>query len=223
MQRKIQPSLIRFETLSAAQLRADRVWWKIYKETFPRTERETKAVVLLAAKHDLIVAMRATYKGKTIGIAVVHLLHHPPLVFLLYLAVTPSMREHHIGGGLFEHVFRAGVKHLEREHLHAKGLVWEVEIPALAASAQEAVVRQKRIAFYEKHRAVVLPMPYLLPPLHPHLKPMPLHLMYRAMRGHRRPSKKLQKKIVKDVYEEKYKKVNHVSKRLVSRMLKYRS
>jgi hypothetical protein len=218
MPKRHKNTSLRIETIDADALAKDRAWWEIYDASFPYAERESRDIILSSAKHDVLVVLRAVHGHKTVGIAVAHILHDVPAIFLLYIAVVLTMQGKHLGTTLFKKVMREGIVHLQREHLHAKGMVWEVEIPELAPTPDEKILRARRIAFYTKLGASVLPIPYLLPPLHKTKgKATPLFLMYLPRK---KPlARHAQKKLVKDIYSGKYQQADGIPQRLLKKLL----
>ncbi|MBI3977477.1 MAG: GNAT family N-acetyltransferase [Chloroflexi bacterium] len=171
-----------FECVTADALARDDRWWQIYDDAFPAGERDPREVILGTVRSGVGLAVRAAADGGTVGLATVHLLQAPAAVFLVYLAVAAPFRGRKIGEQLLEHAWRIGASRLAERGLAAMGLVWEVDVPALAATAVEANLRRRRIAFYHRHGGAVLPRPYAQPPLDGGA-PVPMLLMYRPAPG----------------------------------------
>lgn len=207
-----------FDCENIDSLHQNPAWWRILEESFPAHEREKRPVIEKAITQQNARAVSA-WRGKDIvGIAMVQLLHCPPGIFLHYLAVATQERDNHIGGALFEFAWETGRNALTEAKSNPLGFLWELEIPALAASEEEQIIRKKRIEFYERHGAKILPCPYILPPLHREDTPTPMHLMFRPAFTGNMPTQEEILKIIKGLYKEKYAAVNGIANELLENL-----
>jgi len=206
---------IAYESETAQELARDTEWWEIYHDSFPAGERESREVILLGVHHGVSLAIRAKSGDKTVGLANIHLLQEPASVFLSYIAVIPSMREHHIGAALFEHAWQIGRDALLRKTKSPIGYVWEVEDPALAANAEQKTQRDKRLHFYKKLGGVILTERYMLPPFSETAVATPMLLMFRPETGMPLPAGKEITALIDTIYYEKYAAVNGVATQLL--------
>src|SRR5205807_7731780 len=86
------------------------------------TEREPRSVILETLRRGDGVAIRARQGSNTIGLALAHRLRHPPVLFVVYLAVAPELRSRHIGAVLFEKLWEEGLRRYSDEGLKAEGM-----------------------------------------------------------------------------------------------------
>ncbi|MBI4641941.1 MAG: GNAT family N-acetyltransferase [Candidatus Tectomicrobia bacterium] len=210
---------ILFECLIPEELANDRSWWEIYDEAFPPNEREPRQVILNSLQNGVGVAVRARHAGRTIGLATMHLLRNPAAVFLVYIALDRHLRGRGSGGLLLEHAWKVGASYLSKQGLIAIGLIWEVEIPALAATEEETLRRERRIAFFRRHGGDILPRPYFQPPVDG-IAPVPMHLMYRPAEEGKWPDPEMTEVLVRAIYFEKYRAVNGIPLETLERLLK---
>jgi GNAT superfamily N-acetyltransferase len=208
---------VSFEYPPADELARDDAWWAIYDESFPASEREPRAVILGSVRQGVGVAARAR-RGQTVaGLATVHLLRRPAAVFLVYLAVAPALRGRGLGGPLLEDVYRVAADRLARAGAPLAGLVWEVDAPALAATADERQRRERRIEFFRRLGGALLPRPYAQPPLQG-TEPVPMRLMYRPAAGAGWPDGAAADALVRAMYFEKYGAANGISAEILERL-----
>lgn len=206
------------EFLSDTELNADAEWWAIYEQVFPLEERETPMAVLDMLRGDLGIVIRARCGQTTCGIATAHLLRHPPVVFLLYLASAPASRARGVGSALLEYAWNQGAERLSKHGLSALGLLWEVENPALGVDDDERRRRQQRLAFYQQRGGQILPCRYAQPPLHG-TTAVPLDLMFRPAPGQPMPDRAALAALVQAVYFEKYAAVNRIPAAVLNALL----
>lgn len=209
---------IHFDCPSGTVLERDAAWWAIYDEAFPDSEREPRQVILDSIRDGVGLAVRARLDGATVGLATVHLLRCPPTVFLVYLAIARHLRGHSLGGSLLEEAWEVGCRRLTEQGLTAGGMIWEVDDPAGAATETERRQRERRVAFFARHRGRGLSRPYLQPPLHGTL-PIPMRLMYRPAAETNPPDASTIEMLVRAMYFEKYGAANHLSADLLERLL----
>ncbi len=120
----------------------------IYTDAFPPSERVEFATLVTAAETSARWLFIATRADSALGFAIIapHIGHDVHL--LEYLAVARTARGDGIGSTL--------MRHLAHELRAARGILIEVESDAACAGA-ERVLRQRRIAFYARLGAQVIP------------------------------------------------------------------
>jgi hypothetical protein len=94
-----------------------------------------------------------------------------------------------------------------------------VEIPALAATAEERRRRELRIEFFHRLGGSVLPRPYAQPPLQGG-EPVTMHLMYRPSAGPGLPDTATTEALVRAMYFEKYGAANGIPAEVLERLLR---
>ena len=199
-------------------LKGDDAFWQLYDSAFPSTEREPRSVILETLRRGNGVVVRARRDSNTIGLAVAHMLRHPPVLFIVYLAVAPELRSRHIGAALFEKLWEEGRRRYSDEGLQAEGMVWEVDIPERATGEQGLKQSRRRIAFFERLGGRLLPSAYFQPPVDGiHLVPM--HLMYRPASGRSLPDVAAHSALVRALYFEKYHAANGISEAVLQHLL----
>jgi len=140
------PDLV-FDSPSADTLAADSALWQLYDSAFPSTEREPRSVILDTLRRGDGIAVRARQGAHTVGLALAHMLRHPPALFIVYLAVVPELRSRHIGAALFEELWTAGSKSYAARGTPAEGMIWEVDVPERATSEQGLEQSRRRMLF----------------------------------------------------------------------------
>jgi len=207
-----------FDFPSTETLAADRVLWQLYDSAFPSTEREPRSVILETLRRGDGVVVRARQDSKTIGLAVAHMLRHPPVLFMVYLAVAPELRSRHIGAALFEKLWAAGRKIYSERGTEAEGMVWEVDIPERATSEQSVQQSRRRIAFFERLGGRLLPAAYFQPPVDG-ITPVPMHLMFRPADGRSLLDIAAHSALVQSLYFEKYHAANGIPEAVLQHLL----
>jgi GNAT superfamily N-acetyltransferase len=102
--------------------------------------------------------------GEVIGLAFFGYFRQQNLGYFTYLATQPDLRGRGLGAWLCEQVFEAVRQLAQVERGTDPRLIfWEVRRPEDAADAAEAEYRRRRIAFYERLGAGVLPIDYTCP------------------------------------------------------------
>ena len=198
----------------AAELAGDRDWWEIYEDAFPPAEREPQDVVLRSLRASVGLAFRARQGGITVGIATTHLLLRPPAVFLVYLAIDREQRNAGLGGRLLEYAWQTSARRLDQQGSAPLGLIWEVDDPMAAVDSEEALLRERRIGFFQRHGGVELDRPYRQPPVNgPEI--LPMRLLFRANGSPSVPDAEIVESLVHAIYFEKYAAVNQVPDELL--------
>lgn len=122
----------------------------IYEASFPADERDDTDA-LVAGIEDGELDCHALRSGDDlVGLAITLDMEAAPIRYLEYLAVAPELR----GGGGGGQLFDALVEDARRGGW--LGVAFEVDRPEDAFGA-ERTIRRRRIAFYERHGAVVVP------------------------------------------------------------------
>ena len=201
----------------AAELAGDRDWWEIYEDAFPPAEREPQDVVLRSLRASVGLAFRARQGGITVGIATTHLLFRPAAVFLVYLAIDREQLNAGLGGRLLEYAWQTSARRLDQQGSAPLGLIWEVDDPMAAVDSEEALLRERRIGFFQRHGGVELDRPYRQPPVNgPEI--LPMRLLFRANGSPSVPDPEIVEGLVRAIYFEKYAAVNQVSKEILQEL-----
>ncbi|HEY9856739.1 MAG TPA: GNAT family N-acetyltransferase [Stenomitos sp.] len=197
------------ELIDAATLSQDLDWWALYDASFPSCEREPRTAILDSIGTGRAIALRAVLHGATVGLGVAYLLKGMPFVFVAYLAVSDEARGHRLGARLMDWMFAIGTLRLKRLGLECRGLVLEAEDPHLAVSDEARAERLKRLGFFEKLGARVLPTPYVQPAIDGESE-VPLNLLV-IDRDPRKPFANLEgPELIRAMYFEKYAPVNGI-------------
>jgi GNAT superfamily N-acetyltransferase len=203
---------VQLDTLDRAELARDAEWWRLYNQTFPPTSREPAEVILRSLDAHVGVALRARAADETVGLATLQLLHDPPAVFLVYLAVNPAHRSTGIGHQLFECAsqLRRGTVPLIKGDCPPSGLgaprppstmIWELDPP----SPENPHTCNRRLKFFQRHGGQVLPRPYVQPPVDG-VTLVPMLLMSRPVLTDHAEIDRL----VRAIYYEKYAAINQI-------------
>ncbi|MDO8648707.1 MAG: GNAT family N-acetyltransferase [Candidatus Peregrinibacteria bacterium] len=198
------------ENENLSMLREDVEWWKIYEESFPISERESKGVIFERIQKNVGMAIHARLGERTVGMASLHLLYDPATVYLISIAISPEERKHHIGSFLFDYAWESGAAKLRQTQKEPIGMVWEVERPELANTQEEKQQRERRIQFYESHGGQILPCNYFLPPLQG-TDAIPMYLMFRPAKKNQLMDKKNIMALVHSMYLQNYNAMNGIS------------
>ncbi len=204
--------------VDAAELAGDCDWWRIYEDSFPPAEREPAEVVLRSLRDSAGLAFRARQDGVTVGIATTHLLLRPAAVFLVYLAIDRGQRKGGLGGRLLEYAWQVSARRLEELHSPPLGLIWEVDDATAAVGPAENLLRERRIAFFQRHGGVELPRFYLQPPVNG-TEAVRMRLMFRGSGSASVPDAEGIEALVRAIYFEKYGAVNQVPAELLRELL----
>lgn len=130
---------------------------------FPRIERPSRGVFRNRIRRGLWECV-GLYEGEQLLAYAVMSVNLPSgYAFLMFLAVDAAGR----GKGTGSRMLAA----LKERYQDGKGLIIEVEDPAIAKTQQEKEIRERRIRFYERAGYVRLPVKYWL-------VGQPMHLMY---------------------------------------------
>jgi GNAT superfamily N-acetyltransferase len=124
---------------------------RIYLNSFPPEEREDFSEHLRGILEGRVILFVAENEGCLVGFATVSQLTCQPIWFLEYIAVSQELQGQGLGSLLFRHVVEE-----MRSRGDVSGLLFEVE-PAEHEVEEERRMRERRIAFYRKNGADVLP------------------------------------------------------------------
>jgi len=211
-----------FISLTAADLLRDRSWWEIYEEAFPLTELEPPHVIVNSLEMDVGLAVAVRANDSTIAIATAHLLKDPPSIFLVYLATTKIFRGRGCGGELLEYTWITGHQRLSDNGYTTMGLVAEVDAPDQSIDIEDRSIRERRIAFFARHGAELLPYSYTQPPVDG-VNTVPMRLVFRPAEGHGQPDSAFSEALVRAMYFEKYHAVNGIAEDSLTSLLTSRA
>jgi GNAT superfamily N-acetyltransferase len=211
------PNLV-FDSPSAETLAADDALWQLYGSAFPSTEREPRSVILETLRRGDGVVVRARQNRNTVGLALAHMLRHPPVLFIVYLAVAAEFRSRQIGAAMFEKLWEEARRRYSDEGLKAEGMVWEVDIPERATSEQGFQQSRRRIVFFERLGGRLLPAAYFQPPVDG-INPVPMHLMFRPAPGRSMHDIAAHPALVRALYFEKYHAANGIPEAVLQYLL----
>jgi GNAT superfamily N-acetyltransferase len=158
--------------------------WVIYEGAFPEEERVSEEALLEAirrreradeeSKFHFQVALE---DGQVAGIAIFNYYPQTRMGFIPYLAVDPRRRNGGLGARLYRHLVATVASDGQAEG-PALGVTFEVERPELGRDPASQELRQRRIGFYQRNGALIVPQIYFVaPPMRPDLPEMPYVLM----------------------------------------------
>lgn len=209
---------VAFDSPPVEVLASDDGLWQLYDSAFPSTEREPRRVILDTLRRGDGVAVRARQGAHTVGLALAHMLRHPPALFIVYLAVVPELRSRHIGAALFEELWTAGSRSYAARGTPAEGMVWEVDVPERATTEQGLQQGRRRIAFFTRLGGELLPGNYVQPPVDGTVS-VPMHLMFRPAHGKSLPDDAARSALVRALYFEKYHGANGIPRAVLQNLL----
>jgi GNAT superfamily N-acetyltransferase len=204
--------MIELECVSSADLARDQCWWSIYSKSFPAQEREPAEVIIRGIDLRLALAARVRRDGRTVGIASAHFLTQPEVLFLVYLAIDPDERGRGLGAKLFEYAWNSAEEHRRQRGGRLRGIVWEVDPPGAEAAGSD-----RRIHFFQRMGAALLPRRYVQPPVNGVIVPM--LLMFRPAANAPMPDDSGIGTIIKAMYSEKYGALNGIPRGILRRLL----
>jgi len=199
------------------KLAGDRSWWKVYEESFPSCEQEPNEIILKSLRCGVGLSFRLRSQGCTVGIATTHLLLQPPAVFLVYLAIDRDHRQQGLGRPLLEYACSTSAARLGELGLEPLGMIWEADTINDTQSVK-AEDRVRRVRFFERLGAFLLPNLYLQPPVDG-IAPVRMQLMYRPAKGRQFPSNSTVTALIRAIYFEKYGAVNHIPVETLNQLL----
>lgn len=125
---------------------------RIYEDGFP-PHLSSGFTSITSGRQPGELALALTGDGEPCGFAMLRPLGPTGWIFLRYFVVDATRRGRGLGGVLWQQL---------TSHLHEAGyslLVFDVEDPAEpGCDHEELEIRQRRISFYRRHRASVLPV-----------------------------------------------------------------
>lgn len=190
------------EALSVEMLRQDPDFWAIYHGSFPPEETESEAVIYRSLENGGR-AFRSRLNGKTVAMATTQDLKNPGALFLIYLAVNPTVRGKSLGSKLIEWIWSDVVM----KHPEMQGMVWEVDRTEDAADSAGREIREKRLRFFDHHGGKILSYPYRQPALDG-VKPVPMNLLFRS----KDITLPHPQELTRAIYFEKYGAINGIRK-----------
>jgi len=186
----------------------------LYDLSFPDEVREShdlfrRSIALSSGenKYHFLVGLE---NGKLISLATAHYFAKANFGYIVYLAAHPDKRGAGLGKKTFQEIER-------RLNLDAKAhgypclsaVVLETEKETLAHNEEEYITNLKRLKFFEGLGFRIAETDYVQPPLFHGQTPVPLYLQIKALDEDARINPKI---IIDTMYNEKYKKINQVSK-----------
>jgi len=215
---------LEYKALSSDELEADKGWWDIYREAFPKNERGPAEDIIRSVQESLAVVLGARRGDDTRGIAVGRLLRNPAAVFCGYIAAHKEERGRGIGSKLIKNLWEQGRDAIQQLGGQAHGLIMECDDPdepRIAANPKEIEKRRRRFRFFQNNGAVVLPQRYYQPDLenlHTVGEPVWMKLLYASPDGGT-PSDELVERIVCAMYNEAYGQISGVQEHVRKKLL----
>lgn len=204
-----------FQWLSQKDLHDDILWWKIYENSFPSSEREPQELLYQALEKNIIKVGCYAENNETIAICVIQPMRSLPFALMNYFAISNSHRNRSLGSHLFSHLTIASENFVKEYSQNYLGLFWEVENPDVELNQSEKLLKQRRMQFYRRRGAEVFKKIFFQPPIAGY-SALPMRLMYYA----KNPiNLALEIEITKAVYFEKYHAVNQIQKEILSELL----
>ena len=174
--------LVPFDALDDAQRAAVQA---IYDQTFEDDERVPFEALLrwMSRERDYIrPEMRILlWNGRAIALSAYGYLPEHAFGYLAYVAVAESLRGQGHGAWLCEQAF-ARIREMghDARRQDPRLTFWEVRRPEDPVPADEQEHRRRRIRFYQRLGAQVLPVEYLCPPIDEVQPAVSFHLMART-------------------------------------------
>jgi hypothetical protein len=168
------------QSMNTDELIADSRWWQIYNDTFSESIRTRPESIIKYNRLGSGTALRIVtheIKSQTIGMATYLFLDHANAAYLMYFAVDPAWHRKGAGAQLLCFVKNAAAAHFRQLGKQSLGVVFEAELPELASTEDDRLVRKSRLSFYKKAGAGVLPGDYVMPPVHDGLPATPMYLL----------------------------------------------
>ena len=139
----------------------------IYEQSFPAEERDPFENMLQAILRREQAGPEecehchfqvAVEEGQAAGAAFFNYYPKTRMGFIAYLAVHPTRRNGGLGAQLYHHLVECVAGEARTSGSGpAVGVVFEVEPPELGVDAEEQALRRRRIGFYQRNGAVVVP------------------------------------------------------------------
>lgn len=179
----------------------------IYNEAFPVEEREPLDELTATVNsretgeqtHHFRVMVDAD--GQVAGISIFTVTHPQYMAFLRFIAVRSDLRSRGLGRAMLRDVVREvrrdGRRRVGYPYL---GVVFEVERPAEAHDESEYHLRERRIRWYRRNGAKVIPhVDLVTPPVTPDQPPMRYHMMFVTAVPKVMPGSRLRRMMVESV------------------------
>jgi GNAT superfamily N-acetyltransferase len=210
----VLPNGMDIERVGARSLDSDADFWRIYEESFPASERDSRDVVSATADGPGFV-LRARHGNTTTGLLVAHLLRQPSVVFVVYLAVDSRWRSQRLGSALLAAAETFGARRFEAARGIMQGMVWEIDDPAADVPNEERTIRDRRRTFFERVGGQMLDVDYLQPPIDGQTV-VPMRLMQKPRDGAGRVSPR---ELIRAIYDQKYGDMNGISRETLEQLL----
>lgn len=176
--------------------RLEQALW-IYAEAFPAEERDAPAVLLAAVRQreagsppGSCFHFQLALEGESVlAIAIFQYYQTTRMGFIPYFAVHPQRRNGGLGARIYPHIIATcAADALRLGETAPLGVSFEVEQPKLARTPAEAELRRRRIGFYLRNGALLVPhLRLVAPPLGPNLPEMPYTILLHPLSGWRQP------------------------------------
>ncbi|WP_025027381.1 GNAT family N-acetyltransferase [Caldalkalibacillus mannanilyticus] len=193
----------------------------MYDQAFPHEVREPHEVFYQSLQYQkscfpnsfrLVVGF---YDNKICSFATAHYLSKVNVGFIVYIVTNPLARGIGVGSKTLEKVEELLTYDAQQAgFVTLDGIILETEKEEFVHSEEERAQCAKRNLFFEKNQYVnISSVKYVQPPLHPEGEAVPLHLLIKT----NQPPLTEQKvrDIIREMYREKYEKVNHLSSELL--------
>jgi GNAT superfamily N-acetyltransferase len=212
------PDAIVIESVDARALAEDDGFWQLYNDSFPSNEREPRDVILATVEREAGFVLRARAGKTTVGLAAAHSLRTPAATFVVYLAVHPAWRSHHLGTAILNAVDEFGAERLMAQGLESIGMVWEIDDPGDNVTDEEHAVRLRRRGFFERAGGRPLDVRYRQPPVDGRT-PVRMQLMFRPSASRRLPDRTALTELIRAIYFEKYHTMNGIPAPVLTALL----
>ena len=186
----------------------------LYDLSFPEEVRESQDLfrrsIALSSEENKYHFLVGLENGKVISMATAHYFAKANFGYIVYLAAHPENR----GAGLGKKTLLEMQRRLEMDAKESgypslAAVVLETEKETLAHDEEEYKTNLKRLKFFEGLGFRIAEADYVQPPLFVGQTPVPLYLQIKVLDEAARINPK---EIIDIMYEEKYKKINQVSK-----------
>ena len=172
------------------------VQW-IYEQSFPVEERDPFENMLQAIRRreqagpqecEYCHFQVAVEAEQAAGAAYFNYYPKTRMGFIAYLAVHPARRNGGLGARLYRHLVGCVAEEARACGGPAIGVVFEVEPPELGKDPAEQALRRRRIGFYQRNGALLVPnLALIAPPLGHGLPEVPYEIMLHPLEGSHLP------------------------------------
>ena len=202
-----------FYWLSPESFSLDLHWWKIYEESFPLAERDSKEQLKFAIKKNVACIGGYRIGEEIVAIVVLYRMQKPAFAFLHFFAVAAAWRGKQLGSQLFKLIVAEAKQYVLQQSDKTLGLVWEVEDPTAAQNPKDQLMQSKRIHFYERLGGELFQSKFIQPPLN-NQQAVAMQLMHNFGR-----SEVAELDIATAIYYEKYQNINDIESQQIEEFL----